>query len=74
MNMTVRTITTPMSTSAGAGFRSFFPHTPNNVRNIDSIPRPYKDIGVLNQIGDNDEFPFANSENLNRKGDGNEIS
>ena len=49
MNMTVRTITTPMSTSAAAGFKSFYPHTPTGARNhLDSIPRPFKDIGVLN--------------------------
>ena len=74
MNMTVRTVTTPLSTSAAGGFKSFYPHTPTGTKNLDSIPRPFKNIGTLNQIGDSEEFPFANSENLNRKGYGNEIS
>ena len=34
MNMTVRTLTTPLSTSAAAGFKSFYPHTPNRNMNF----------------------------------------
>ena len=57
MNMTVRTLTTPMSTSAAAGFKSFYPHTPNRNLNFSqdggprfsSIPKAHKDLSVLNQ-------------------------
>ena len=82
MNMTVRTLTTPLSTSAAAGFRSFYPHTPNRNLNFSqdggtrfgSIPKPHKNLSVLNQFGNEDDFPFANSEKLDRSGIGNEIS
>lgn len=39
-----------------------------------SLPKANKNLSALNQFGNEDDFPFANSEKLDRSGLGNEIN